>query len=400
MKTHLHLKSLGALLFILVACNPQKSNTDNRTIDIASVVGKGEIMDLSKIAKDITYVPLETTDSSLVGSIYSVFYENGHIYIRDNTKSIKVFDSKGKYIKKINRYGRGPEEYTDIFDFSVIPKSGNITILSMSGTLNEYDMFGNFVSSTKRPDLKDYNILECIKIDENTYVASVFKPGEVGEYSTIVYDSLSNIKMRIPNPDPDYGKTIANASGWGIVKAPSLSQFGNNIRILHRDIEMDTIFSIDAGMKLDRPFVFNYGGYKKTSDNSTDISESSKIISHMGMLVESEDYLFLKFNFRGLAQEPMANGTKHVAALFYKNNGELTLLNQPIKGTMGFRNDIENGPVFWPITATSNNQLLCTYTAAGFIDFVKNNNCSDKIRKVAEKLNENDNPVIAIVRLK
>jgi len=163
---------------------------------------------------------------------------------------------------------------------------------------------------------------------------------------------------------------------------------------------LDTIFSIDAGLKLEKPFIFNYGKFKKTEWNSLVDDDNSKVITQLWKMIEIEDYLFLMFNFRGLATEPLGKGRKHVIALFDKNSGELTLLNQPVKGKMGLRENLENGPVFRPMEATSNNQLLSVYSATSFLDFVKNNKCSGKIMKIAEKLNENDNPIVAIVNLK
>ncbi|MFA5849392.1 MAG: 6-bladed beta-propeller [Bacteroidales bacterium] len=395
---------LSVCIIVLASCSEKKSDKDIRIIDIAGAIGKGRIVDLSEIAKEIKYIPLETTDSSLLGDINSIFYENGHIYMCDyNARSIKVFDSTGKYVSKIDRYGRGPEEYTSMYDFHVIPKNGNVTIISSElGALNEYDMFGNFVSKTNFPYLKDYRNLRCIKMDDNTYLSAVFKMTETGEYSVIIYDSLSNIKMRIPNPEIKLNIKGVRSKDVCIVTVPWLYQFGSNIRIIYTDIPLDTIFSIGPGMKLEKLFGFNYGKFNKPAGKVTDIPKSSKIISFISTPFESEDYLLLRFDLRGLATEPFGRGNKNntVAAIYNKNSGELTLMNQPVKGKFGFREDLENGPVFMPTTTSTNNEFLCTYAAGRFIDFVKNNNCSDKIRELAQKLNENDNPIIAIVKLK
>jgi len=391
---------LSVCAIAITSCSERKSDKDIRVIDVAGAVGTGRIIDLSEIAKDINYIPLETTDSSLVGTMYSLVYEAGHIYVRDDEKSVKIFDSTGRYVRTINRCGRGPEEYTNIFNFHVIPHNGNITVLTGSGTIMEYDIFGNFVSKVVKPDLKEYHIVGGLKMAENLYVASVFKSGDVGEFCAIVYDSLSDVKLKIPNPDYHTGELSVNSSGWGVVKAPSLSQFGNNIRMLHRDIQMDTVYSINAGMKLERPFVFDYGAYKEPSDSKLDISDNSKYIKLIGILVESADYLFLWFNFRGLSKEPMENGRGHVVAMYDKNISELSLLNQPVKGKMGFKDDIEGGPVFWPRTVSSQEYLVAAYTAVSFMEFAQNDDCSKKIKDLATGLNENDNPVVALVKLK
>jgi len=398
--TLLSITLLSACIIALNSCSVKKSDKDTRIIDVAGVVGKGRIVNLSEIAKEIRYVPLETSDSSLVGNMYNFLFEAGHIYVRDNEKSIKIFDSTGRYVRTINRCGRGPEEYADIFNFHVIPQNGNITILSVSGTIMEYDMFGNFVSKVAKPDLKGYHSVGSIKMAENLYVASVFKSGDVGEFCAIVYDSLSDVKLKIPNPDYHSGELSVNSSGWSVVKAPILLQFGNDIRMLHMDIQMDTVYSINAGMVLERPFVFDYGAYREPSGSRSDISDNSKFIMLIRMSGESADYLFLWFNFRGLAKEPLENGRGHVVAIYDKNKSELILMNQPVKGKMGFKDDIEGGPVFWPRTVSTQEYLVAAHTAVAFMEFAEKSDCSGKIKDMAAGLNENDNPVIALVKLK
>ena len=71
-------------------------------------------------AESIEFIPLETTEASLVGSIRLMKWYDGVCYIHDDTQQvIQVFSDKGKHLRSLSRLGRGPHEYTEINDFVV-----------------------------------------------------------------------------------------------------------------------------------------------------------------------------------------------------------------------------------------------------------------------------------------
>ena len=126
--------------------------------------------------------------------------------------------------------------------------------------------------------------------------------------------------------------------------------------------------------------------------------------------METDNYLFLKFNFRQLAPEPfemkarveeIEGGVRtiggainrEVCAVYNKINGELILLNQPVPGTLGLKNDLTAGPIFWPSLTTTNQELITWHEAHELISLAE----EGKIDKsLAANLKENDNPVIVI----
>jgi hypothetical protein len=412
MKSHYSMPLLVILILLTLSCSPKKGRIDAKSnakiIDIAAKVGKEKIVNLSEIASEVRYVPLETKKESLIdGGIISLFYVKEHIYVIDNI-SIIIFDSNGKHLSTVNRYGRGPQEYTDIINASVIPKNGNITIFSSPGILTEYDIYGNFIAQIKKPDLKEYDFINCIKLNHNTFLASVSHSFlEVGKYSVIVFDSLSNINLTITNPaypfDKNYDGILRGNSELRVLKIPDLICFDNKIRIIHRDIDMDTIYSLTTNMKLEKPYIFNYGKYKmpyiKSNYKQTVTSKTSKKITLSGNIIETENYLFLKFNFRGIKTESYERRRNIVCGIFNKRDGELTLMKEPLKGKLGFKNDIDSGPAFWPSSQSSDNNLITYYAVDKFKQFADSNAQSSKIKEIATRLNENDNPVVVIVKI-
>lgn len=81
------------------------------------------------IIKDIEYVPLETTDQSLLGSIKKVLFKNNKFYILDTSENngVYIFDRKGRFLSAINKQGEAPDEYIELMDMDV-DNEGNVYI--------------------------------------------------------------------------------------------------------------------------------------------------------------------------------------------------------------------------------------------------------------------------------
>lgn len=95
-------------------------------------------------------IPLETTDSSVMGDIMKVIGAKDHIFVAPwNGKSIFVFNRAGKYLSRIDKEGRGPGEYLRISDFMVTTEPQEIVVYAREGKFNFYDWEGNFLRTTK-----------------------------------------------------------------------------------------------------------------------------------------------------------------------------------------------------------------------------------------------------------
>jgi hypothetical protein len=97
------------------SCKDNNVNTDNLLIwDFDMAVKNAQTIPLSRYAKDLRYIPLETSNSSLIGRIAQVENVDDKIFIRTTIpgkEEVIVFSPDGKYIKTLNKFGRGPGEY-------------------------------------------------------------------------------------------------------------------------------------------------------------------------------------------------------------------------------------------------------------------------------------------------
>ena len=122
LKARIAALSIAALAgFLMTSCHQQTATSDFETIKF-TFEENPQTLDFRTLI-DTIYEPivLETTDDCLIGSeISKIAYSNDTIIIADaQTNSIFIFDGNGKFIKKIHRVGRGPEEYLELTDVFV-----------------------------------------------------------------------------------------------------------------------------------------------------------------------------------------------------------------------------------------------------------------------------------------
>jgi len=124
---------------------------------------------------------------------------------------------------------------------------------------------------------------------------------------------------------------------------------------------------------------------------------------------ESLNHLFIKFSFGNHAPEPFEDtdilGGQYtnpfVYGVFDKFTRELTLMRQPVKGKLGFKNDIDRGPVIFPDYISSNNELVTHITVEDFLDYYdKIENPTLQMTEIAKKSEFDDNQIVIIAKLK
>ncbi len=120
------MKYLVWIIFLVTIASCQTHNTEKLDttivpirLDWDNVVDE---LDYSFMVEDsVLAIPLETRDDCLIGEGTKLAYQNNLIYIMDNmSKTIFVFDIKGKLVMKLRAVGNGPGEYINITAFTVV----------------------------------------------------------------------------------------------------------------------------------------------------------------------------------------------------------------------------------------------------------------------------------------
>jgi len=133
------MKALPLLLLVAFFCfcsrnsHCEKEGSESvLEIDLLSEPESG-ITKLSEIAENVEYIPLQTTDSSLIGDLVrKIVNVENRIYILNSglQSEILCFNTDGKFCYRIDKSGRGPEEYLSLTDFDISNDNTMLTILS------------------------------------------------------------------------------------------------------------------------------------------------------------------------------------------------------------------------------------------------------------------------------
>ncbi|MDP3397571.1 MAG: 6-bladed beta-propeller [Bacteroidales bacterium] len=407
--------SAALIIFVAASCGTNNSKSGKGIIDVESAVGKGSVVNLSEIASDIKYVRLETNAESVIGNVWNVKLSKGKIYVSDNKYTISIFSEDGKFIKKFSRVGRGPEEYVDISTFQVNDTDGGIEIMDRSGRIIRYDSDGNFIEVIDKVYQKARS-QSFVKISDfivsGWYQTSRLEGQMEFKYGVTAYvDSLNILSEKITTSLSSMKMQQVNG-GMAVymrIDPPYLIKHKDEVKFMMA--ECDTIFGIDSKGQISDKYVLGYGKYHspKDMDYDTHTNNESNFVSLSTAFSETDRFLLLIFNLRAMAPEPIERTSKgldgkenitkntNVYAIFDKKKGNLTFLNQPEKGTMGFKEDIKGGFPFWPRFTGNNGELINFRNAIDIIIEAEKNPENKFAVELASKLTENDNPVIIIV---
>lgn len=153
------IKIIIPLIFItLLIINCQRNTSQTvRTIEInpadSTDSGFSDYFEMEQ------YIVLESSDSSLMQSIRKIYIANNKIFILTwGDAQILIFDINGKFLSKINKNGRGPEEYSYAVDFSISSNGDTICLFDKElAKLIYYSPNGKFyLSKSLNADLETY----------------------------------------------------------------------------------------------------------------------------------------------------------------------------------------------------------------------------------------------------
>lgn len=156
MKLLSKLTSISILLILVVACSKKQENSsDIPLIDISGNINNPVDITLSDLGDKITYIPLETTDSSFItDNPRGLNISDKYVIVSNNTfhdTSCLVFDrTTGKFIGNVGHYGQDPQAINN--NVPVIDYSKDILVFrGNSDKLIAYHPDGSFYATIPLP---------------------------------------------------------------------------------------------------------------------------------------------------------------------------------------------------------------------------------------------------------
>ncbi|MBN2814056.1 MAG: 6-bladed beta-propeller [Bacteroidales bacterium] len=424
-----------SLLTIVSSCKRDITNTSVEAfpiIDIEKNFNAFKSVNLSEIANDVNYIPLETNNDCLITYVHQLL-ETDDRFIFGETKSCKAFDKNGKYLCSYGSIGNGPGQHNAITQVSI--NSGNKHLyLSGYRFFMEYDPNGNFVRKISVPELID-----------NEDVSKDFVCVSDSLYWCIMKTSNLPVKMYLFNDNGIILKSYPNYYNDPHLKENLLAYYDASRsifeiadKIIFKDGLCDTVFYFNEYMQRKPAYCFYFGIYSQLQEYLKSLSdyrnteELKGAFDHLQIskLIETDDFLFFtchfgkhlpKTEFQPIDEQKYTGGVfsseflgylNPVKGLFNRRTSEVIFLKKIFEykkeqgGFSGFANDIDGGVPFWPILQTSGKKLVSivySYDLKEYVAserFIKSDpiNLEKKLalKRLADSLRYNDNPVLMI----
>jgi hypothetical protein len=375
----------------------EKINNRIKTIDLLAHPDAAT-NNLSDIATDVQYIQLQTSESSLVGRTADFKIYGGITYINTRTELI-CFDKTGRYLYKLNKIGRGPGEYSFIEDYDINSK-GDILILRSHENIFVYDIKGNEFVFNKLLNIKSAITNKISNID--------FVPGQNNvllSYECFGEEPFRNIVINLDgntlNARPNYYKFTNRIQIMGASPDENINYDFNN-SIYFKEWESDTVFTLDQTNKIIPYLILNANGKQPTPDDfvkylNLDISKmmtSSPISQNLIIRIVMEVPRYIIYGFRYLNKEYFEIYDKVLNKKF--GIDPRTFFKDDISGGINFEPKFSgDGRLFSLVEALA---LKNYFSGDSFKNsVVKNPEKKKALEKLADSLNETDNPVLIVV---
>lgn len=418
-KTYLCQLTVASCLF-LAACNGDKT-TDGKlsVIPLGTAIEKPVELKASDYFKQVRYVPLETTDSSLIGKGPYVQIIKDRILVSTNQSQCLMFDKgTGKFIKQVGHIGNDPEGYNSVFCWGD-NETGMIYFNGWNKDLVCYDQDGVFQRKIKIPfetmgasstsfgyqndgtfvlyksgilgDGKN-NLLffkDNMPVDSCSTMATdeqPFDPSNIG--SIAIFKSETGIELFGPTAyegtividykEPETGCIILNA----------------NTRLWRQDKELyfkeaynDTIYQI-KDRTLMPSGVLDLGKYHWSfSERFMKNKDNAALITQ---ILDSEDRMIVRF-IRELFHKPTLYN-----AVITKSTGDVKV------GLYadGMKDDLTNFLPLQPMSVSQAGEYVGLLSAADAAEWFEDNENKEIPQQVKElkRIGEEDNPVVVIMK--
>ena len=249
-------------LFFLWGCNNQPQKLCDSTLPILDYNQEypEKKIDIHEIA-DIEYIPLETTEESVITTGWQNYISDEYIITKDIDR-VHVFNRNGKHVHSFDHTGSGPNEYYHISELCVdfnkkeiyISDTKKIQVYSFTGEwirticsipkgiIPEFTYNYNKQYLITHNVFHDYFNIEKLPVDKKPYYLIDKETGKFTPLPLAVEKRVSRVvKKEIKNISENVAQRIVEK----ILIEPILA---NGSEILIADFGLDTLFSYKNGL--------------------------------------------------------------------------------------------------------------------------------------------------------
>ncbi len=395
-----------------------------QVIDVVGNLGTYHAVPMSELISEVEYIPLETSTEYLVDRRSKAIIADTLIFVVARNQC-SAFTREGKFVAHIGRTGRGPGEFTSLYEVSV-DKEGRYIYLETPLNVLQYTWDGKFVREIEIPMSREQEGYGTIAPSRIGFLRDSLLMGHINNstgqepHSWVVFDCDGTVVKTFDNPvriEKDTFKSFV------FISSPPQTVSGDTFVKVWMN---DTLYRIDPGLVISPAFVFDLGRYTYPVNDYMSSSLSASIKIHMNsvsidtqnMTVTSDRIFFTAYvgNDTGILTPhtvgPFTDQIHPVLGMYFINEGTTRLLDSDsFDFRMGLMNDIDGGFSFWPRYYNEvENELVDVWEAYEMKELLteeyfaahpaKDPAAHARLRALVENLEETDNPVIVIAKLK
>ena len=356
---------------------------------------KGTLM-LSELVEHIEYIPLETNDHCIVGTISSFDISDNFIVVYVvQTDEIFLLTRTGRFITLIGRRGQGPGEY--ISPGSVyIDEIKKCVYVKDGRRLLVYDFSGKHITTVSNDISNNSSI--CAYLNNQFILGTVSTRPKEDYYVYGIWDTAMKLVKQGVKGVPIDLKLPAGSSIGVIVVSPAISCYiYQGLAHLRESVLNDTIYQLNRSNEFIPKYIIHCGRYGMTPEAKGDIVHYQEVLpKYIGGMTffETSDFLLSRYYYKELMN----------FCYFDKKGKKLLYFNSK----QGITDDYAGGIDFWP-TKQINNYLYAFYDAPTLLDrYAQQKKVAtkgpsatvQKVQSVIKKLDTEDNPVLIVAKIK
>lgn len=354
-------------------------------------------MRLSDAVCDVEYIKLETINQSLLPFITRVEVSGDFVFLSESPfNNVFMFNKEGGFIRKLGKIGQGPGEYALGRSFAC----NDSLIYIQTNWLNKIRIYSWKDNSYKNDIYNTDDVSNIYALSNNVVCALVTRGAQIERIFTALVITNNNDTISYLCPDLNF-ESLRKSSKHVLTNGINSWQTKDYVNVY--EFNNDTIYKITASGIFPR-YTLRLGKYKMPETIFYNLNERFKEepgYFSIYSFAESKDFLYIKFNYEKqdwYVQYDKINSTTK----FWK------LRNDPDYGS-GFYNDIDGGPIVFLrhikgdyLWRTIDYELAQEYlTEEHFSSMeVKFPEKQAELIKLIKELKEDDNPILALYKLK
>ena len=405
------------------SCISERAMRDIQLISIGSGLEKPICLELSQFATDVDYIALSSDNGALIKRI-NILENQDSILLLSDLSNCYVYSTRGEMLRRIGAQGRGPAEYLYISNAK----------LGLDGSI--------YIQSSR--DLLKYSREGIFQERYNLFKTDVFSGRSPGNWS-FINDSTLFIQIRNDSGSEENMALLADLSGYSLKPFKNFCHFTNvrqgsstlsavssiyefNGVFSYKELFNDTLYRLNNASELVPKFIFSLGSLEATYldyyEQTMGRTSINRDWARINDIFETDDVIIIDLQTSlEYLKRPEPFFEEGVSLIYYATQilmvydklkretyfVDITRTDEKLLRT-GLFNDMDGGPKFYPRFRMGENRFAMPVQAYDLKRYVGSESFKNATAKLPEKkraleelanrLSDDDNPVLMVVKMK